>query len=549
LFLTAAALVWLPAARATAQGQKPVAIVSVASVEENSKDIGYLMRAAGMEGQGVLLQLQLSGMSSGVDKNRPIGVYILPKETEFEGIGFFPLEAGGLDKILKKFSAQFGEPKDAGNGILKVGKNGATIALKEVQSPGGNWLFVGSEASQLDNLPADPTSVLGDLPKTYNVAGRLFLQNIPEKLRRTVIDNLKFGVERVLSLPQAQQGKFDRDQALAFTTTQVAAIEKLMNESEELMIGVGIDEPTKRILVDVSFSGKDGTSLAHSMSLQVDVKSNFGGFLLPDATVSLNIVRKSTPEEIAQAAATLQLARGQWLKQIDDVPGISPNKRDAIKSLVGPLFDVVNKTSATGQTDFGAAVILQPKALSFAAGGVCADGPGLQRILKSLAEYGTSIDGFPRVELDFGTLGELKLNRMTAPIPAGHPAQEVFGNNLEIIIGIGPKSVLIAGGKDAQELLRKIVDRSAQAKNTVTLPAQVNVGVLPILKFLKSFDDGKDVKEGLGNLIATLEQAGNDHVTVTSKAMPRSNTTRVEVQEGVITAIGAVVKRFLSGGE
>ena len=37
---------------------------------------------------------------------------------------------------------------------------------------------------------------------------------------------------------------------------QVTAIEKLINESDELMIGLGIDEAAKRLLLDISFSAK-----------------------------------------------------------------------------------------------------------------------------------------------------------------------------------------------------------------------------------------------------------------------------------------------------
>ena len=100
-------------------------------------------------------------------------------------------------------------------------------------------------------------------------------------------------------------------------------------------------------------------------------------------------------------------------------------------------------------------MVLQAKSLSFAAGGVCADGPAVQRLLKSVAEMGTDIPGFPRMELEFGTLGDLKLNRLTAPIPPGNAAQEILGDNLEILIGVGPKSVVVAGGKDARAYCRK----------------------------------------------------------------------------------------------
>ena len=46
----------------------------------------------------------------------------------------------------------------------------------------------------------------------------------------------------------------------------------------------------------------------------------------------------------------------------------------------------------------------------------------------------------------------------------------------------------------------------------------------------------------VAGLIASLEQSGNDRVTILSEAGARSSTARVEVQEGVIRAIGEGAK-------
>ena len=119
--LAAAALVWLPLKMATAQGLKPVAVVSIASVRENLNDIAYVTRAAGMEDQGEFARLTLSAMASGIDKDRPIGIYFIPKNDEFEGVAFIPLAPDGLKTILKMLKDRLGEPKDVGDGILKVG--------------------------------------------------------------------------------------------------------------------------------------------------------------------------------------------------------------------------------------------------------------------------------------------------------------------------------------------------------------------------------------------------------------------------------------------
>ncbi|HMC11520.1 MAG TPA: hypothetical protein VKH44_09530, partial [Pirellulaceae bacterium] len=402
--LLALALLSLPLAAARAQATagaqafKPVAVVSLASIKENLNDIGYVTRVAGMADQGDTARFLASAMASGIDKERPIGMYFVPKGDEFEGVAFVPFEPKGLEMFLKIHKEKFGEPKDAGDGIKQIGIN-TTAFIKEQ----GGWAFAAANKEHLANLPQDPAALLGDLPKNYNVAGKLIMQNIPEKLRRTGIDEVKLGIERFLDSPAARQGKIDRDQARNLTKAYVGKIEKLINEGDELLIGFGIDEAAKRVVLDIGFSGKEGTSLARAMGMQANAKTNFAGFSLPEASVTMNIASQASPEDIAQAGAAIQAARGQLAKTIDDSPEIPADKRDAIKALIGPLFDVIGKTVATGRTDGGATVILLPKSLSFAAGGSIADGAGVEKVLKSLADLGKDIPGFPKLQLNTGT--------------------------------------------------------------------------------------------------------------------------------------------------
>src|SRR5262245_64981839 len=150
--------------------------------------------------------------------------------------------------------------------------------------------------------------------------------------------------------------------------------------------------------------------------MQADAKTNFAGFLQQGAAVTLNVASKSSPEDIAQAKAALQTYRAQLAKQIDDSPDIPADKREAIKNLLGPLFAVIEQTVAAGQIDGGAVVVLLPRSLSFAAGGAVADGAGVEKFLSQLADLGKTIPNFPKLQLNSGTIGDVKLNRLTAPI-------------------------------------------------------------------------------------------------------------------------------------
>ena len=517
-----------------AQALKPVAIISVASIKETLNDIGYVTRVAGMPDQGDTARFFASALVNGIDRERPIGLYFVPKAGEFHAVAFVPMEANGLATILKLHKDQLGEPKDAGDGVQQLGR-GRTVFVKEQ----GGWAYIAEHKEYLGELPADPATLLGDLPKNYNFAGKVFVQNIPQELRRTGIDEIKLGIERFLDSPAARQNRIDRDQARELSKVYVGNMEKLINEADEIMLGIGVDEAAKRAVLDVSVSAKAETSLARSMAAQVNAKTNYAGFANSESAVTMLLASKASPEDIAQADAALKAYRAQIAKQIDDSPDIPANKRDSIKALLGPLFDVIGKTIATGRLDGGATVLLLPKSLAFAAGGGVADGAAVEKILIQLADLGKDIPNMPRLQPNITTLGEMKLYRLVAPLPEhNREARDLFGENLEIIVGIAPKSVIVAGGKNAEGLLKSVVDRSAQEREKSIAPFQLSVSLLPILKFSQSINNNPIVSR----MIMALEQGGNDQINITSQAAATSSTMRIEIQEGIIRAGGEAAK-------
>lgn len=523
----------LPAA--VAQALKPVAVVSIASVKENLADVAYITRTAGMADYGDTARFFASALSAGVDKERPLGMYVVPQNGEFHAIAFLPLEPNGLATIFNVHKEQLGEPKDAGNGIREVG-NSRTVFVKEQ----GTWAFVAEDKGFLADLPQDPLTLLGDLPKKYNVAGKLMIQNVPIELRRMAIDQLKIGIERFLDSPAARQGSIDRDQARQLSDAYLGNLEKIFTDADELLVGLGIDEAAKHTVLDVGFSAKDGTSLAKSMAYQVDNRTNFAGLALPEASITMGLVNKISPEDLKQVGPAMNAGRAQWAKQIDDSPDIPADKREPIKAALGQLFDILQNSIESGKMDGGGSLVLLPKSVSFVVGGSVAEGAAVEKLLKSLADLGRDIPNFPEIKLNTGTVGELKVHKLISSIPERNAdARELLGNPLEILVGVGPKRVIVAGGKGAPALLQRALDQSIQQPDMAVPPFALSIAVIPILKFYLSMDDNPDVS----NLLSALEKAGNDRINIINRAEARSSITRVEIQDGVIKAAGEAAKR------
>jgi hypothetical protein len=102
---------------------------------------------------------------------------------------------------------------------------------------------------------------------------------------------------------------------------------------------------------------------------------------------------------------------------------------------------------------------------------------------------------------------------------------------------------VVAVGKDSEGTLKKVLDASASAGEKAVPPMQLNIALLPILKFYNSMDDNPIVSD----LVSTLENSGNDRLSIVSEAGERSSRTRIEIQEGIIKVIGNAVKAFGGG--
>jgi hypothetical protein len=521
---------------AVAQDLKPVAVVAVASVEEMMADIGYLTTAAGVEDAGRTARFFAGAFTNGMDKKRPAGMYVVPKDGDFHAVAFVPV--ADLKQLLSIHKEYIGEPRDAGDGILEIGMDKSAFVKEQA-----GWAFVAESADHLADLPKDPAALITGLAKDYNIAGKVLVQNVPQELRQTALDEIKFGLERALE--NQQQGNVDRAQLEATTKQSLKQIEQLFNEADELTIGWAVDAAAKRTHIDVIITAKEGTDLAKQMALNVESKSAFGGMLLPEAAASVNFSAKLSEADIAQVSAAFTTVRAQVAAKIDDDPNLKAEQRAVAKEVVQKMLDVFEETAKSGKLDGGAALVLEAKSLSFVLGGYVADGPKFEKSVKDVLELAKNEPDVPKVQFNAGKIGDVTLHKAAIPVPATEAeARDLLGEKLDVILGIGPKSVYLAAGKGGESLLKKVMDQSVASADKSVPPMQINVALLPILKFSASMDPNNPILPGL---IASLEKTGNDKVVLTSKGIERGSHARLEVQEGILRLIGEATKQFTGG--
>jgi hypothetical protein len=517
---------------------KPLVVVSVAGIDELVGDINYVTKAAGFEGSGKLAEGYIKGFSNGADRKRPSGVIVAPKEGgEFVSISFVPVT--DMKAILATLKDSVGAPKDAGDGILELAAGPQTIYIKEVTG----WAFVAQQKEHLAELPADPAALLGTLPKDYTLAAKVSVQNLPPDLKKMAAEQIRMGFENNLQNSPDTPG-VDKELMAKLNRNAMENFIRMLDELEDITVGFNIDAAGQRTYIDVGMTAIAGSRLAKQIEQSAQTKSSFAAFIVPGAAASLNFAAPVAKEDLEQTRVVMEGIKANVQKELDNDPNLDATRRAAAKELIAGFIDVLQKTLEEGKLDGGAALLLEPKSLNFVAGGLVADGAKVEALFKRLAELAKDEADAPEIKLNSGKHGDVNLHTISGPNDDAK-AREILGDKIHIVLGTGPKSIYLAFGKDGEGLLKKMIDQVSQQGPQTVPPSQLNVSLLPILKFAASVDDNPIVPA----LVSVVEKSGKDKITIVTEIKTRGSNTRILVEEGVLQAIGEGVKQAgLAGG-
>ena len=93
----------------------------------------------------------------------------------------------------------------------------------------------------------------------------------------------------------------------------------------------------------------------------------------------------------------------------------------------------------------------------------------------------------------------------------------------------------LALGAGSDELLKKVIDKSAENPALAVPPAQLRVALKPLIRFLASVNED----EKLTRLAESLDEtSGGDQLLIAINAVENGIRYRLEVQEGVLQLLG-----------
>ncbi len=534
------------ARNASAQELKPLAVISFSGYDAWYNDIEFVGKISGnpdlAKGGEAILKLFTRGKGlAGLDKTRPWGAVILTDGENVGGGAFVPVtNPGELLEVVRPFLA---EAVDIGDGIYKLRGKKATdkpVYAKHVDG----WVFFTDKPENFEHAPADPLALLGELPKQYDLAARIKVDNLPEQLRQQFIDKVNADAARDL---KQRPGENDQDYYVRKRVSEeiVKSIVGAANEADQITLGWSLDGKAGTSHVDLVVTAKPNTTMARKLVELSKAKTNFSGFNLPEAALSGNWVGRASDTDAAEVAKVIGAIRTKAFADIDKKEK-SEAEAAVGKQFVGDLLDVLQKTVTSGRADGGVAVLLNPDAVTLLAGGYVADGAKLEKLAKQLADIARAKEPATAdlVTLDADKCEGVRLHTVSIPIPYETDNRDkvvrMVGQSLDVVVGMGDQSIYVAAGRNAMDSLKQVIGRSAKDGYSSVAPVRLSVALGPIAKFVSEMCEGDDrIKAGL-IVSALAKNGGGNHATLVASPVERGVRLRVELEEGLLKLIGSL---------
>lgn len=522
-----------PATEATSAGAtEPVVVVTLGSVDQLTQDLNYLSGAVGQPQFGGMFAMMAGTFTQGIDTSQPVGVLVPLVDGTPEPIALVP--TSNVKTVLKRLEAQTGPADELDDGTLVVAIGPNTVFIRQV----GNWAVLARNRAVLDQAPADPASVIGEMGSDYDIAARLDMQQIPPNVRDALIGQLRQGFDQAMQ----RQGGEEAESARQYAEQSMQQIEQLVSQTDDLMVGIDIDSSAQQIVVDASFTAIPGTQLASMYAGTQPIPSSYSMVVRDNAAAYFHSACSISPEAAEQARGSVQDALKMVSTALGKTDKISEAEADEATEVIDRIADLILKSYEEGKLDAGALLLTDSGSMQFVLGSFVADGSEAAAIVKDIANKVQGHQDAPRFTFDRDQYEGVTMHLIEADVPAEEDeVRKIFGDTLRVHIGTGEKSVYVAVGDPSVKLMKEMIDSAATPAATASSDlGQLELNLMPILQFAQSIEPN----DGVASMIDALSRAKDaGRLRVVSTAMENGQKSRIVLGDGLLRAIGAAVRQ------
>jgi hypothetical protein len=514
----------------------PLLIVSVAGVERVLEDIDYIFASAERPELSEMLGGLLANLRDlkGLERGQSMGLMLFMNGIVPQPVVFVPVQ--NMEDMLKTVTFGPISTEKTGENRYKIKANQQTLSVLTQ----GGYAFVSNNEEALNRDFSDPGQLTRRLTTSYDIAASINLRGIPKGTRELFLDFMRASAENNL---QQRDNEPDAPYRIrkAAGMSNLATIEQLVTQGEELTIGWTISGPEKLAALEVV--------------IQADPKSDYAVYLNQLGAAQsyfANLLQEPVPLSISSALLLDKSAKkflGEFLKVAEsqappELGGPSIEGAAATANPVGELFKSLSATLDAGHVDFVVQFLGDPPGPFVFVGGVkVSDGKLLASALKEIISRLQSNPGLESLQINAAEHKGVALHRLQ-PKQVRPQEERLYGKNMGFYLGAGPEAFWFAiGGDDALPQLRKAIDTTAKppVREGRVVPFQI---VLHLASWLGLIDNG-DGRNPFPALARDAFSQGGDRVTVDLRPLQDGVRLRVQFEEGFIRLVGkAIAKRI-----
>ena len=538
-FLIAATAVIAPLSQAKAQSAPdPAVVISIADFTQQLSDVEYLAEASGYGNMKFFAQTMVKQYIKGIDNTLPAGImlYFNEDSEEPDFLAFVPVT--NLDDLLDTISGM-AEVDEGEDFTTIITDNDDELLVKEI----GNNAFISNKKEMFDNIPSDPAGLLGEMPKTYNVAARIFSNRIPESLRTQALDVIRDGYEKSLE----QLGEVEPMQAELQRKNfefQMKQFSSWINETDNLMVGMCADEEAKSLYMDFEMTALDGSELATRFNASMPTeKTLFPGFLMDGSAFNQVTSVHLSESEVAEYTKMLVEVEKAAIEGMNEDGDFEEDEAAMAEKAIKNMVALARETLEEGNLDSGLAVMLNEGDINVAGGVRLADPKKLEDTVKELVAFAeTKMGDEIQVDLNSGSYKDVTFHQIIVQVPDDEEeVRDFVGDQVTLLIGIGEKAAYLGVGSNPMETLKSAMDGSGTGTSDLI---QLNAFVAPILRFAANME-GEPMLESLAD---AMEENGDDRLRMTTDSINNGFKMRFEMQDGILSLIKSGIEGMGAGG-
>jgi hypothetical protein len=528
---------------------KPVVVVSLAGYDALIGDLNFMGELSGTPQlaqslEGILALVTRAQGLVGLDKTKPIGASVsISEDGQPVPLVFVPVTDS--EKLLDALQGLVPEVEDLGDDILRLKPiNSPSVFMKEAEG----WAFLSNSQDNLDDVPANPGRILGDLAKKYDLAVEINVGNVPQPYIDMAVGQMKQGAQGGLKqLPDEDDETYRVRKE--FVERYLGQVSDVLEELDRITFGFAIDSKTRNSYLDVSVTVEPGGKMAgqFAAAAKSGKTTKFAGLADKDAVANLHFTSPVMEEDKEVLLEVLEMGRKEAAKQIDEDESIDgASTKQAVREMATDFFDVVEAT-VKGGTLNGGAVMLGDGPFELVLGGLVVDARKLEKAVKRAVDMFGQAPEFPPVKLNAAEHDGVTFHTLTVPAPDDE-FSKILGDEITVALGFGDDRIVIAAGENPVKAASGVLDKSKGGAGAKLPPVQLQLKLAPLVK-LGAEADSDETNKAMAELIAKLlEESEKDHINVTSQIVPNGSTMRIEIEEGVLEAFGKAAKQGMARG-